>query len=358
MPIYIPQLMTTTGAVLGLETHTLRKIPQDSYWPTGSGKIWFVEAFAGSQALGIAKDQLDSVTHEVRGYRLVNCKALGSDICLVDTPGFLDDEISEFRVFRKIAAWMEENALGAGFQRILYFDRITDIPMSYGRLKSLKLLQHILKVKYNQATNVSQRHVVHVTSMWNRLSRGETWARALGQFEELRASPYLWNCYQHAVYISKFDGSLRSASNVLSGQGLFIPVIFLTGCSEMSLAMEYRYLVTRDLNEISDIEMGTFDLTRAIRLSLYLRTMVLGRIFQARERLSSLAGDLSNATGTKEPDELVQILIAQKNEAERRLLQLLDDCEEFSASLPSSSTPSLLQRFKVWIKGTLARKRS
>ncbi|KAF9054018.1 hypothetical protein BJ165DRAFT_1435730 [Panaeolus papilionaceus] len=79
--------------------------------PTGSGKSSFIEALvsrAPGGSLGIAKDQLESVTQHVSVYRLHNVRDVeGKRLFIVDTPGLADPKISELRVLSEVKEWRD-----------------------------------------------------------------------------------------------------------------------------------------------------------------------------------------------------------------------------------------------------------
>ncbi|PPR07626.1 hypothetical protein CVT24_004185, partial [Panaeolus cyanescens] len=107
--------------------------------PTGSGKSSFIEALGNDKSLGISKDQLEGFTQTVTAYHVKNMEfieALGNDkslgiskdqlegftqtvtayhvknmevkgqygttpVCLLDSPGFSDTNISEMEIIEQ-----------------------------------------------------------------------------------------------------------------------------------------------------------------------------------------------------------------------------------------------------------------
>ncbi|PPR05676.1 hypothetical protein CVT24_002915 [Panaeolus cyanescens] len=69
---------------------------------TGTGKSSFIEALAGSgQNLGISGGTLESVTQDIEAFKVVNMIYGAWPVFLVDSPGFLDNRMSEFAIVKK-----------------------------------------------------------------------------------------------------------------------------------------------------------------------------------------------------------------------------------------------------------------
>lgn len=73
--------------------------------------LQFIEAIASKsrrEPLGIAKDQLDSVTQEAHVYEIKNLTADNSSVIyLIDTPGLADPRISEMQVLDNMTYWRD-----------------------------------------------------------------------------------------------------------------------------------------------------------------------------------------------------------------------------------------------------------
>ncbi|KAF9054088.1 hypothetical protein BJ165DRAFT_1435992 [Panaeolus papilionaceus] len=81
---------------------------------SASNLYQFLESLASKQTagpLGIAKDQLESVTHSVTCYELVNVlrnRSKPRPLIIIDTPGLADPKISEIQVLKNIKQWREK----------------------------------------------------------------------------------------------------------------------------------------------------------------------------------------------------------------------------------------------------------
>ncbi|PPQ75354.1 hypothetical protein CVT24_013161 [Panaeolus cyanescens] len=290
--------------------------------PTGSGKSSFIEALAGYKSLGIAGDQLESVTKEVQAYKLLNFKWKGKDVCLIDTPGFLDNRISELAVIDKISRWIEKNAQCVGINRIFYFDRITDTRMTAGRKRSLSVLQAILKTG-SDYLEPECRHVIHVTTMWNQISGSGHLTRAVRRFEELRISPELWNSAGlHYVSLARFNGSAFSAKAILDRRGL-------TGPPFTFFASDWEMPLNPNLSSFIHFSPQSFDLKQQTMLASALCHIVRQRIIMEKETLAALISETCDAmdlpVGVPRDSELIDLLLAQQEVIKNILCDLQDE---------------------------------
>ncbi|KAF9047730.1 hypothetical protein BJ165DRAFT_1119625 [Panaeolus papilionaceus] len=115
--------------------------------PTGSGKSTFIEALAEEgSALGISKNQLDSVTQDIVSYQLVNVhqkrdhdrKHDEYTFHIIDTPGFSDNALSELKVFNMLVEWMER------LQGPPADDSLQRVPQGLKELGRRSVIDHIL----------------------------------------------------------------------------------------------------------------------------------------------------------------------------------------------------------------------
>ncbi|KAF9037592.1 hypothetical protein BJ165DRAFT_1501932 [Panaeolus papilionaceus] len=163
--------------------------------PTGAGKSRFIEALSRSEALGISKDQLDSVTHKITTYEMIDdeyWQGPGTPVTkfpiqpsdprfyLLDTPGFSDHQISEVEIMTMLRDWMTANQCGR-LHYILYFWPITDTRVSGSKRRTIKMLKLLARVTSQQPGELSV-----VTTMWNRLWSDRTKVAAEERFEQLR----------------------------------------------------------------------------------------------------------------------------------------------------------------------------
>ncbi|KAG6335339.1 hypothetical protein ID866_3750 [Astraeus odoratus] len=125
--------------------------------PTGAGKSSFV-----SKATGIIDESvghmLTSHTSEIRATK---CVVGGSNVVLVDTPGFDDTKKSDLEILQSISDWLtktyKKEALLSG---LLYFHRITDNRMAGTPLKNLRVFQKL-------CGNKAMSQIVLTTTMWD-----------------------------------------------------------------------------------------------------------------------------------------------------------------------------------------------
>ncbi|KAF9041608.1 hypothetical protein BJ165DRAFT_298116 [Panaeolus papilionaceus] len=79
--------------------------------PIGSGKSAFVECLAGGRtALRISGDGLEGTTKELTAYLLhdVIDKESGRPIVLLDTPGFMNPDVSECSIMKQVFEWKKQ----------------------------------------------------------------------------------------------------------------------------------------------------------------------------------------------------------------------------------------------------------
>ncbi|KAI6039635.1 P-loop containing nucleoside triphosphate hydrolase protein, partial [Pisolithus marmoratus] len=120
--------------------------------PTGSGKSSFITKAVrnGDEGVGHA---LTSHTSEIKSTR---CMIKGSNVVLVDTPGFDDTSKSDLEILESISEYKK----GTLLSNILYFHRISDNCMARAPLKNLGVFQKLCGAK-------AMSQVVLVTTMWD-----------------------------------------------------------------------------------------------------------------------------------------------------------------------------------------------
>ncbi|KAF9038008.1 hypothetical protein BJ165DRAFT_1597079 [Panaeolus papilionaceus] len=178
--------------------------------PTGAGKSSFVESIVPDQNLLISKDTLESVTQNVVCYRIKNL-SYGKDFSyvLLDTPGFLDPELSESRIIRMITDALDNLRKSAAIVVviILYFQPITDIRISRSKEDSVNLLR-----AFSESFKASNIDVI--TSMWNTLATTAQIEDANIRFESLRDRIFN-NSEKLNIKVSKFDRTTHAALEIM-----------------------------------------------------------------------------------------------------------------------------------------------
>lgn len=124
--------------------------------PTGAGKSSFV-----AKATGINEGVGHSLTSHTSEIKATRCMIGGSDVVLVDTPGFDDTKKSDLQILQMISDWLSKSyKKGTLLSGILYFHRISDNRMAGTPLKNLRVFQKLCGTK-------AMSQVVLVTTMWD-----------------------------------------------------------------------------------------------------------------------------------------------------------------------------------------------
>ncbi|KAG8684824.1 hypothetical protein FRC08_013466, partial [Ceratobasidium sp. 394] len=124
---------------------------------TGTGKTTFVnDASGGDLQVG---DDLQACTQDVATSN--NFQLDGRDICLIDTPGFDDTELSDTEILKRISGFLSttyEN--GYRLTGIIYLHRITDGRMGGISRRTFKIFRELCGQK-------TLGNVLIVTNMWS-----------------------------------------------------------------------------------------------------------------------------------------------------------------------------------------------
>ncbi|KAJ3558522.1 hypothetical protein NPX13_g9688 [Xylaria arbuscula] len=134
---------------------------------TGSGKTTFVSKVTGRLDLKIGH----SLTSCTRDIEVIETKIDGRVVRFVDTPGFSDTNLSDSEVLQLIADY-----LAAAYKNdmklsgIIYLHPISDTRVTHHATKNLQMFQ-----KLTGEQNL--KNVILATSMWDRVSREEGFAR-------------------------------------------------------------------------------------------------------------------------------------------------------------------------------------
>ncbi|KAF9035600.1 hypothetical protein BJ165DRAFT_1615456 [Panaeolus papilionaceus] len=286
--------------------------------PTGSGKSSFIEAIASKsrrEPLGIAKDQLDSVTQEAHVYEIKNLTADDSSVIyIIDTPGLADPRISEMQVLDNMTYW-RDRCQDIGYGRILYFHPIGDIRMPASRKRCLAMIQSFW------GNRLCARAML-VTSMWDRLpdrSRGAAEER----FAKLSTS-YWGDWITSGSVASKFENTFESAMQILD-----------TMCDTRT---SREHPIVKGLGS-SDTEL----------MSVY--EALFDRISYLEQHRDMLKEDFRQSDVQSQPD-LVGVLTSDLTKTNLLLHQFRTQMEDFLIRTGLSKSPSLANR-KLELEDTL-----
>ncbi|PPQ76265.1 hypothetical protein CVT24_010390 [Panaeolus cyanescens] len=180
--------------------------------PTGAGKSSFIEALnslSTSGSLGIAKDQLETVTADLRAYQVRNVASIWGlyplPIYILDTPGFADPRISELQILESIKGWRDACS-SAEKVRVLYFHSISDVRLASRKKQCMDVLKTFWGTR-----NIPT--VTLVTTMWDRLKPASR-AAAEERFASLRDDHWTEWC-QNGSKATKFENTYESAIDIL-----------------------------------------------------------------------------------------------------------------------------------------------
>ncbi|KAF9042370.1 hypothetical protein BJ165DRAFT_264926 [Panaeolus papilionaceus] len=190
--------------------------------PTGAGKSRFIEALAGNDALGISKDQLESVTQVITTYELTNIEAWkgpGTSITkygaeegrfyILDTPGFSDSQISEFEIIEMVKEWMNAHKCSS-IATILYLWPITDTRLPGSKRRTIEMLKLLAAINTDKPGSI-----MVITTMWDRLWNERTIAAADQRFVHLQ--DHVWkDLREQGGFVVKFTNTHSSAINCLN----------------------------------------------------------------------------------------------------------------------------------------------
>ncbi|KAF9042371.1 hypothetical protein BJ165DRAFT_1486900 [Panaeolus papilionaceus] len=207
--------------------------------PTGAGKSRFIESLARNDALGISKDQLDSVTQVITTYEFMNIEAWkgpGTSITkygaeegrfyILDTPGFSDSQISEFEIIEMVKEWM--NAHNCSYiGTILYLWPITDTRLPGSKRRTIEMLKLLAAINTDKPGEI-----VVITTMWDRLWNERAIAAAEERFVHLQDNAWK-DLLEAGGNLKKFTNTHSSALDCLTIRkalyAVSLPQAILTG---------------------------------------------------------------------------------------------------------------------------------
>lgn len=142
---------------LDLETRT-RDIIIALMGPTGAGKSSFIANATKCEGQGVGHE-LTSCTSEIN---VTKYEVEGSNVVLVDTPGFDDTRKSDLDILKLISDWLntEYQTTRPMLSAMLYFHRISDNRMAGTPLKNLRVFEKLC------GKNAMSK-VILVTTMWD-----------------------------------------------------------------------------------------------------------------------------------------------------------------------------------------------
>ncbi|PPR04316.1 hypothetical protein CVT24_013389 [Panaeolus cyanescens] len=269
---------------------------------TGVGKSSLIETFSTEKPLGIAKDQLESVTQTVTGYKLINVERNLSGhnfvpMYIVDTPGFSDPRISEMKVINMILKFTAENNIDS-YSRILYLDRITDTRMSGSKGRNLSIFKALTGEK-------SAKRITIITTMWDQIFREDQKEKALKRFDQLKDG--FWEDFvKEGAKLVKFENNQESTLMLLDG--------WRSAYQGQKFGFEQ---MTLDHQDIRNTPIGA---------PVY-QTLV-DRIAGLKLKLQSIEVDLSDEA-TQENPELLAFFTKNKVESESRLAMFEQELLDF-----------------------------
>ncbi|PPQ72648.1 hypothetical protein CVT24_012648 [Panaeolus cyanescens] len=173
--------------------------------PTGAGKSSFIEALAGNNLLGISKDQLE-------GFTQTEAKRLTCDsLCLLDSPGFADANISEMEIIEQVKKWLDDACLSL-VAIVLYFCPVTGTRISGTQKKTIDMLKSLLNYE-----NGKEGALTIVTTMWDQVYSERLQKRADDNFEYIREN--LFNAdgaVDTVTNVTMFTNTQKSALDILN----------------------------------------------------------------------------------------------------------------------------------------------
>ncbi|KAF9032417.1 hypothetical protein BJ165DRAFT_1517609 [Panaeolus papilionaceus] len=272
---------------------------------TGVGKSSFIETFSTDKSLGISKNQLESVTQTVVGYKLVNVerdlqRTTYVPMYIIDTPGFSDPKISEMKVIKMILKFTQDNNIGL-YNRILFLDRITDTRMSGSKGRNLDLFKALTGEK-------SAKRITIVTTMWDQVWREDQREKAQERFDQLQSG--FWEEFvKQGAKLVKFENKQESTLELLDA--------WVSGYRGEKFGFEAMEANNQDIHSTP--------------LGIAAYENLVERIVGLKLRLQSIEGDLADKS-TRENADLLEFFQKSKIEAQSQLRMFQQELLEFNLS--------------------------
>ncbi|PPQ73054.1 hypothetical protein CVT24_001632 [Panaeolus cyanescens] len=314
--------------------------------PTGAGKSSFIEALAGDKKLGISKNQLEGYTQSVTPYELVNASFEGAPICLLDSPGFSDSNISEMEVLNMLKQFLMDYNIKF-VHSLLYFCPITDVRLPGSRRKTIEMLRCLVRTQSISTSGGSRSNdgtLTVVTTMWDNVWNERVRERAEGNLAQLRDEIFK-DMIEHGAAITQFMNTRDSALEILD-----------TGRSHWVRAPAHAYQEIVDEGPLGQRPHGYF-----------LYQDLVERIANLRQRKTALEYDLAQKE-TIENEDLKSSLEAAIDDTRRLLTKFEEQLVEFGeppcaleikpnishqVSKDSRSGTSIPNLSRLWVRNRL-----
>lgn len=125
----------------------------------------------------------------------------GTEIILIDTPGFDDTFLSDADILQEIATGLEcTYKVNMKLTGIIYMHRIMDPRMSHGGMRNLAMFRKL-------CGSNPMPNVILATSFWSKVTQQEGYKRE----EQLRTNPDFWaEMIEEGAQIARFENSRES----------------------------------------------------------------------------------------------------------------------------------------------------
>ncbi|KAF9530971.1 P-loop containing nucleoside triphosphate hydrolase protein [Crepidotus variabilis] len=167
---------------------------------TGVGKSKIIDKL--TQKTSWSGDSLASVTQSVRS---IKTRVEGTEITLVDTPGFDDTHKSDLHVLHAISDWLEAKyRKGVCLSGLLYVQRISDNRLAGTAHHNLKMFGKLCGGEEEVG-----RKVVFVSTMWDKTAEDK------GERREVELKKYWQPMIDLGARTARSNGSRESAQNII-----------------------------------------------------------------------------------------------------------------------------------------------
>ncbi|PPR07627.1 hypothetical protein CVT24_004182 [Panaeolus cyanescens] len=270
---------------------------------TGSGKSSFIEALGNDKSLGISKDQLEGFTQTVTAYHIKNMVSKDqygtAPVCLLDSPGFSDTNISEMEIIEQVRRWLEYQRLYVNI--ILYFCPINVTRIPGTQRRTIDMLKSLI----GREDGLPGRFTI-VTTMWDQVCNERLQKRAEDNLAYIREILFK-DMIEGGSGLTTFTNTQESASTILDS------------CVKHSNKTEYT--------AINSVRLGRSTLC-ITPFGRQLYSDLLGRIEEAWVRKTSLVSELDSA----QDPELNTLLQNQLKETSRILDKFALQLAEFGSA--------------------------
>ncbi|KAF7761726.1 hypothetical protein Agabi119p4_9718 [Agaricus bisporus var. burnettii] len=185
--------------------------------PTGAGKSTFIQTATPGYNNHAVGHGLQSFTSQITAVRMSFDD--GTNVVLVDTPGFDDTCLSDFDILQTVAKWLKNvRTRELEISGILYLHRISDNRMAQTPLKNLKMFQKLCGEDFF-------KKVILVTTMWPELESTETNGIASDEYydemnscsnrEKELETIYWSDMLNHGSTTKRFSNSKDSAWDII-----------------------------------------------------------------------------------------------------------------------------------------------